>query len=491
VSASQKNAGECLAGIRSRIENPLNLATSSQLRLRLLIPSIALIVATTMIPVAFRHPSASYIDYTFRSADFINNLGLYVPLGIALARLSLTQAGLFGFSLATCAELLQLGYVDRTPSPLDVVSNTCGALIGYAAAVFFIRATGYSLQSLNIPRSITAAVAIPIALLGALVLTRQKPISDFSNWNPAFDLAIGNELSGDRPWKGTVSQMAIYPFAMGPSSINGLFRAAANPAVVNAPSAAPIFELNSPADFATRQGSPLLSRQAELGLYDRLVKANKLTILAWIRTNNLEQNGPARIVTYSQDSLNRNFTLGQIQNTLTFRLRTPASGANGTSPALYSGPVLARNRTAFVAAIYDGRVSTLYVDGRRIAQVDLGAKTPRLPGRILRHLPGSLPVREIELSVSEILLSALFALGLFAVTGTPRRRSVRIFVGVLAGVAIGGTIWIFGISERDLGIRVLLECVAAALAVAASVEQRAAEEPAVAPVAVSANEITG
>jgi hypothetical protein len=112
----------------------LNVFALQPLRLRFLIPSIALIVATTMIPVGLRHPLTSYIEYNFSSADFINNLILYVPLGIALGGSSPLRVFLVALSLSTCAELPQLGYIDRIPSPFDIASNTCGALTGYLAS---------------------------------------------------------------------------------------------------------------------------------------------------------------------------------------------------------------------------------------------------------------------------------------------------------------------------------------------------------------------
>ncbi len=161
----------------------------------------------------------------------------------------------------------------------------------------------------------------------------------------------------------------------------------------------------------TRYGRPLLSPDEELRFHDALVRQNQLTLLVSMRTNNLEQTGPTRILTYSQDPSNRNFTLGQIHKTLTFRLRTPTSGFNGTDPALYSGPVLSLNRTAFVAAVYDGRISRLYVDGKLVAHADLGARRPRLPTRVLFWLPREMPIREIELGAAESLLSGLFTLG--------------------------------------------------------------------------------
>ena len=44
------------------------------------------------------------------------------------------------------------------------------------------------------------------------------------------------------------------------------------------------------------------------------------------------------------------------------------------------------------------------------------------------------------------------------------------FVGAVAGLAIGAAVWIFGVSEPRLGVRILLECVAAGVVLAASVE---------------------
>ena len=131
-----------------------------------------------------------------------------------------------------------------------------------------------------------------------------------------------------------------------------------------------------------------------------------------------------------------------------------------------------------MAEVYDGRVSTLYVDGKCVGQVDLGAKRPRLPKRISAWLPGSLPIREMELGGAQILFSGLLSLGILALVGIPRRPSTRLFAGAMAGAAIGGTTWVFGVSEPSLGIRILLECVAAGLVIVASVEADTAAPPA-------------
>ena len=49
-----------------------------------------------MIPTGLRHPSLSYIQDIFNTTDFVNNLILYMPLGIALGGTSLIRAFLFG-----------------------------------------------------------------------------------------------------------------------------------------------------------------------------------------------------------------------------------------------------------------------------------------------------------------------------------------------------------------------------------------------------------
>ena len=64
----------------------------------------------------------------------------------------------------------------------------------------------------------------------------------------------------------------------------------------------------------TLQKSTLLqSKEAPNNLTGALKKSNALSLSAWITPAKLNQSGPARIVTISKDSVNRNITLGQDQ----------------------------------------------------------------------------------------------------------------------------------------------------------------------------------
>lgn len=58
-----------------------------------------------------------------------------------------------------------------------------------------------------------------------------------------------------------------------------------------------------------------------------------ITVEAWLKPLNNTQSGPARIITFSSDSGNRNFTLGQAATQYVMRFRTSVNPGNGTNPA--------------------------------------------------------------------------------------------------------------------------------------------------------------
>ena len=75
----------------------------------------------------------------------------------------------------------------------------------------------------------------------------------------------------------------------------------------------------------TRISSP----EAATKIIDSCQSSNELTIEAWVTPENTTQDGPARIVTISKDSGNRNTTLGQEGSSFDFRLRTTNTNNNG------------------------------------------------------------------------------------------------------------------------------------------------------------------
>ncbi|MBT3381845.1 MAG: hypothetical protein HN742_08930 [Lentisphaerae bacterium] len=117
----------------------------------------------------------------------------------------------------------------------------------------------------------------------------------------------------------------------------------------------------------------LASRKAATAVTRACVRSGELSLTAWVRPGALDQTGPARIVTISADTGQRNLTLGQQGDTYVMRLRTTARSVNGI-PSL-NGPrgVLTTSWT-YVAYTRDrAGEARLYVNDKLVAQA-------RVPG---------------------------------------------------------------------------------------------------------------
>jgi hypothetical protein len=108
----------------------------------------------------------------------------------------------------------------------------------------------------------------------------------------------------------------------------------------------------------------VLSREAPVGLHRRLLRGSGFTLEAWVKTDDILQEGPARIVSYSIDTRSRNFTLGQSQDRLIMRLRTIRTDPNGLVPHLEVPQVfLGYEKKTYIVVTYDFKVLCLYIDG--------------------------------------------------------------------------------------------------------------------------------
>ncbi|MFJ6303406.1 VanZ family protein [Pseudarthrobacter oxydans] len=75
----------------------------------------------------------TWFNYTFVEASA--NVALFVPVGVvsspAFPNWPWWRIGVFGLLISCCMELGQLLFLhDRFPSPIDIVTNTSGAVIG-------------------------------------------------------------------------------------------------------------------------------------------------------------------------------------------------------------------------------------------------------------------------------------------------------------------------------------------------------------------------
>ena len=112
-------------------------------------------------------------------------------------------------------------------------------------------------------------------------------------------------------------------------------------------------------------GGAFLVKDADESLLKASKQSHQLTVEAVIRSDHLNQGGPARIVSFSSSALSRNFTLGQERENLIFRLRTPKTGENGYQPEVTLCKI-EPGKSLHVAVTYRPGELAAYVDGHEV-----------------------------------------------------------------------------------------------------------------------------
>jgi Concanavalin A-like lectin/glucanases superfamily len=350
--------------------------------LHLLPIAVAAIVFGTAVPVELR--PAMWGAPSLAVSDFAVNVLLYAPLGLALWRrpiaVTLTATG----ALSVAIEVLQIWYVERDPSLIDVVANVLGVAVGVIAAQCLVRT--HRVRPDTLPIDWRLATSAAIGTVGLLVLWALPAApSNFANWDADFELLLGNEHTADRPWRGTIAALAILPAPLSRREVRAVEELVA-PEVRAALVARGAYVLPA---AVTLEGQEARRLPADVTrhLFRLAVERNALTVIARVATADVHQDGPARLVSFSLDQFRRNFDLGQEGRRLVFRVRTPTSGPNGMNPHTETSPVLETNRVTTIAATFDGTVARVYVDGHLRGRTNLAAASCRVPTLCDADLP--------------------------------------------------------------------------------------------------------
>ncbi len=115
------------------------------------------------------------------------------------------------------------------------------------------------------------------------------------------------------------------------------------------------------------KGTVIRSTQPPARLIGAVKRSGEITIEAWLQPANVSQDGPARIVTLSKDTSERNFTLGQEKNLFDARLRTSRSSNNGIPSTATPARSLAARLTHIVFTRDRAGRTTIFLDGKRRA----------------------------------------------------------------------------------------------------------------------------
>jgi hypothetical protein len=123
---------------------------------------------------------------------------------------------------------------------------------------------------------------------------------------------------------------------------------------------------HKPGALTLKRPTLIQSSSAPTKLIKAIQHSGEFSLSAWITPANLTQAGPARVISLSKDSSNRNFTLGQDGAKFDTRFRTQSTGANGI-PSLSSGRVATGKTHVVFIRSRDGQ-GTLYLNGQKTGQ---------------------------------------------------------------------------------------------------------------------------
>lgn len=427
----------------------------------LLLPTLAAIVVMTAITVEVSRPFLDMQTMLHVGArDIRANILLYVPLGIALSRGHLLKALLVAALVSLAAEVVQWFYPNRYPSPVDIGANIVGAALGLALARIFRRVAHLDLDEIPGNKMI-GMVALFACATFILVTSRTDKRTDFSNWDPSFQLAVGREPGGSRRWHGEIQGLAIFDSPLAINDIRSIGRAGPNPIDTSANDL--LYQAPQAMDeTAPGWGSPLLSPDANRALIETLIERGTFSILVWFRPYDVRATGPAPIVASSENALRRNFAIGQEGTRLKFLLRTPLTGRSGYYPHITTPSIVRPGQDIFVAATFDGRVTRIYRDGRLTARLNMAALGWRLPFLADAGLPATAALAGMLAGASVLCLGGVAAL---------RRKWL---LAATVGLVAGGGLVLVGASAAlpSFTVWVPVFAIAGALAVAAAARLR-------------------
>lgn len=333
-----------------------------------------------------------------RWPDVVLNVLLFLPLGALLHSKKrdgahtltpiLIGAATTSAVLSSSVEVAQLFLPSRFPSVLDIASNVTGALAGvYVHSRFEARAARLIVA---FRRRVSPAV-VPLLGFAAAALVVSGALQSrtrVSNWDDGYPLLIGNEATGDRPWRGRVYSLEVTD-TFTPSDT--LWRLARGDSV-EVPGrrlASVVFEGAAPYDDMsghlpvldwtdpgyTSDPSSAVIGQAWLrteGSASPIVRplraSGAFTIRLRCATADSGQSGPARIVSNSIDPTLRNVTIGQSGTGLVVRVRTPLTGLNGSNPEFIVPGVFSSTAARDVLVSYDGARLRVAVAGSGIVR---------------------------------------------------------------------------------------------------------------------------
>lgn len=349
-------------------------------------------------------------NYVSNIKDYVQNVLLFIPLGVGLAMLNqnrLNYSKILILSLAvgsivsTTVELTQLWLPSRVSNLSDIVCNSVGACWG--ATIYYCRVSlfKFCLGIVTLDRQKLSLASLSTAIAGycSLVFVALCILSlnsNLSNWDDDYYLALGNEVTGDRPWSGYISQVYLSDRALNQSEVAAIFSPQnVLPKYPNLLFSIEAFQKPNHQKLTqlTRNRLSLLQTNQkdthnskpkanlkvnERGIYvneerwlksnypaklinQKIRESNEFSLFLKFAAAKINQAGPARIFTLSNSIYAHNLLVGQEGQDLILRLRTPITGDAPTQPELVIPRIFNSNEERVILITFAQKKLTFYL----------------------------------------------------------------------------------------------------------------------------------
>ena len=215
----------------------------------LLIASLACILVATLSPGEFSGISNFSWGLVFEKfnissdvKDYWQNILLFLPLGISISLIVKPRQQSW-WLIAICfvvsamvsisVEMTQLFLPTRISNLADILCNSLGGAVGGVLVYWRISIVRFLVGILTHNRTLLSlkSLIMAIATYSCLIVFAVFILLinvNLSNWHDDYYLAIGNEVSGDRPWQGYINSLYICDRALNQSEIERAFDSSDN-----------------------------------------------------------------------------------------------------------------------------------------------------------------------------------------------------------------------------------------------------------------------
>ncbi len=200
-------------------------------------------------------------------------------------------------------------------------------------------------------------------------------------WNCDYVFTVGDNARGDRPWRGELvcARLMAGGRDLSPSGAPHPNCGAPRPKAATA-----LLELGSQSAHGSPRREAPLPKTVSRPFCQEVRAAHSFVLEAWVRSDTLDQKGPARIINFADTTRRTNLSLGQLYDVAQMRLRTPQTGHYAVNAFVQTAPGSFTTDPLKITYHYAGGMAALSTSaGGQDGPKDID---PLVPGRIKREL---------------------------------------------------------------------------------------------------------